>query len=595
MVVSKHSIAVLPFMNMSSNSGEEYFSDGITEEIINSLANIDGLHVTARTSSFVFKNMNVDVREIGKQLNVSLILEGSVRKSGNDVRITAQLVRTADGYHIWSSKWDRELSNIFILQDEIAGIIAGKINSNITQEIHSNEKKIENTEALDYYLRGTFLHNKWDFSLSSEMVYCFEKAIELDPMFIKPYISLCNALTWMASTGQADPIVTNKRIDQYLLKAIGLNKNMADIYSIIAAKNYWMEWNIPEALSNVNKALQLRPSFMEVILQKAMIFASMGKLEECFDHLFQAERLNPFHTTVNYCIALIYRLTGEPEKSLEFVEKNIRIVPEWRAQYTLKVELLCMLERFDEAWQLIVQNEGDTRPGLSITELKAVYHAFKGERERALSFADRLLNEIDSDPVTMSYNYGYLILVYLLLNESEKALSLLQLGVKYRSAPILLIMIDPIWDSLRDNPVFISSTLFLRDTEVADRTTREQKKYRKTNLTKDVAEKLKSDLETIMINEKPFLDSRLNLTDLSEMINCSSNQLSLLLNESIGKNFYDYVNEYRLGYFHELTRNPKNKQFTFLSLAYESGFNSKSTFNSFFKRSTGVTPSEYLK
>ena len=329
MVLSRHSIAVLPFINMSCNNEEEYFSDGITEEIINSLANIEGLHVTARTSSFAFKNMNADVREIGKQLNVSLILEGSVRKSDHHVRITAQLIRTADGYHIWSCRWDRELNNIFILQDEIAGIIAGKINSDIKHEIHVREKKIENTEALDHYLKGTFLQNRWDFSRSREMVSCFEKAIELDPLFIKPYIALCNALTWMGSTGQTDPVIANNKIDYYLDKAIGLDKNLADIYAIIGGKKYWMEWNIPEALSNVNKALQLRPSFADVILHKGLILATMGKIEESFDHLFQAERLNPFHTTVNYCIGLIYRLTNEPEKSLEYVEKNIRIASVW--------------------------------------------------------------------------------------------------------------------------------------------------------------------------------------------------------------------------------------------------------------------------
>jgi len=156
-------------------------------------------------------------------------------------------------------------------------------------------------------------------------------------------------------------------------------------------------------------------------------------------------------------------------------------------------------------------------------------------------------------------------------------------------------MIDSLWDNLRDHPAYLSATGFLRDAAQANSYVGEVKKYRKTSLPKDVAGKLKSDLEGIMLKARPYLDSRLNLSDLSEMINCSPNQLSQLLNENIGKNFYDYVNEYRLGYFRELTKDPRNKQFTFLSLAYESGFNSKTTFNSFFKKSTGLTPSEYLK
>jgi adenylate cyclase len=595
MVVSKHSIAVLPFINMSCNNAEDYFSDGITEEIINSLANIDGLHVTARTSSFAFKNKNLDVREIGRQLNVSLILEGSVRKSDKQVRITAQLIRSSDGYHIWSCKWDRDLINILMLQDEIAGIIAGKVNSNVKNDIPVSEKKIENPEALDHYLKGTFLQNRWDFSHSREMVSCFEKAIELDPKFVKPYIALCNALTWMGATGQTDPVDANTKIDQYLSIAAGLDENMADIYLIISGKKYWMEWNIPEALSNVNKALQLRPSYADAILHKGLILATMGKIEEAFDHLFQAERLNPFHSTVNYCIALIYRLVGEPEKSLSYIEKNIRLAPEWSAQYALKLEVLCMLKQYDEAWQLINVNEQDTCAGLSTTELKAVYYAFKGEKKEAETFAARLFEETKLDPEAMAPNFGYLTLVYLLLCDVENVLFLLAQGVKYRSAPLLLITIDPIWDNLRDHPAYLSATAFLRDAAMTKSPSLVEKKYRKTSLPKEIAGKLKSDLENIMIKEKPYLDQRLNLSDLSEMINCSPNLLSQLLNENVGKNFYDYVNEYRLKYFRELTRKPENKQFTFLALAYESGFNSKSTFNNFFKKSTGVTPSEYLK
>jgi TolB-like protein/AraC-like DNA-binding protein len=593
MVVSRHSIAVLPFINMSCAIAEEYFSDGITEEIINSLANIEGLHVTARTSSFAFKNKNIDVREIGRQLNVSLLLEGSVRKSDNQVRITAQLIRTQDGYHIWSCKWDRELNNIFILQDEIANIIAGKVNTNIKASNPVREKKIENTQALEYYLKGTYLQNKWDFSCSSEMVRYFEKAIECDHLFVKPYIALCNALTWMGATGQTDPAIAYNKIDQYLAIAAGLNSNMAEVYSIIAGKKYWMDWNIPEALSNINKAIQLRPSFADAIMHKGLILASLGNIEESFDHLFQAERLNPFHKTVNYCIALMYRLTNEPEKSLEYVERNIRIVAEWPAQYALKLEVLCMLKRFDEAWELIVLNEQDPHPGLSVNELKAVYHAFKEEKDKALHFASLMLEETKLNPIAMATNYAYLTLVYLLLGNQENALDLLSDCVKFRSAPILLITIDPLWDNVRNHPAYLSATAFLRDAVQTNSPSHVLKKYRKTRLPKDVAGKLKADLERIMLKEKSYLDPRLNLSDLSEMINCSSNQLSQLLNENIGKNFYDYVNEYRLRHFHELTRNPKNKQFTLLSLAYESGFNSKSTFNSFFKKSTGVTPSDY--
>jgi TolB-like protein/AraC-like DNA-binding protein len=580
---------------MSYNKEEEYFSDGITEEIINSLANIDGLHVISRTSSFAFKNLGTDIREIGKLLNVSLILEGSVRRSEGMIRITAQLIKAVDGYHVWSCKWDRELKNILLLQDEIAGIIAGKINSRVNHDLPVRGKKIENTEALDYYLKGTFIQNSWDFKRSKEMVSDYEEAIRLDPLFVKPYIALCKALTWMGATGQINPIDANNKIDQYLTIASGLDNNQADIYAIIAGKKYWIEWNIPEAYNNVEKALELSPSHADVMLQKGLILATLGEIEDCFNCLFQAQKLNPLHSTINYCIALLYRLTNEPEKAIEFLEKNIRIAPEWPAQYILKLEVLCMLKRFDEAWKLIIETEKNPGPGLSIKELKAVFYAFKSEKDKALHFASQLLNETNSNPETMSSNYGYLILIYLLLGESDAAIRLLDKAVEYRSAPLLFIMIDSTWDHLRDQKEYISVTRFFKDTLITDGKIGEEKKYKKTVIPKNIELKLKSKLDEIMNKEKPYLDPTISLSDIAELANCSPNQLSQLLNEKIGKNFYDYVNDYRLRYFQELVKNPKNKQFTFLSLAYESGFNSKTTFNSFFKRSTGLTPSEYLK
>ncbi len=595
MLPSKHSIAVLPFINMSSDTGNEYFSDGITEEIINALAKIEGLHVTARTSSFAFKYRNVDVREIGRQLNVSLILEGSIRKSDIHARITAQLIRTGDGYHIWSDSWDRELKNIFILQDEIAGIIAKKVNADIQPVIPAKEKKIENTEALDYYLKGTFLQNTWDFSRSHEMVSYFEKAIAIDPKFTKAYIALCHALTWMGSTGQTDTAEAHNRIEHYLVKAMELDKKLADIYAIIAGKSYWIEWNMPEALNNVNKALQLRPSFADVLLHKGLILASMGNIEESLDCLFQSERLNPFHTNVNYCIGLVYRLTNEFDRSLGYIEKNIRTAPQWYAQYSLQVEVLCSLKRYDEAWEVIVRQENDPATPLSLDQLKGVYHAYKGEKEEAYLCAGRLLKVVEDNPVANSPFFAYLSLIYLLLGENEKALDLLLSGVKYRSAPFLFIKIESDWDNLRNHPKYINATKFLNPEATWLKPEPGFRKYKKTSLPEDAAKKLKAALKERMAKEQPYLDPKLNLSDLAEMIQCSPNQLSQLLNEDIGKNFYDYVNEYRLRYFRELNRDPKNKQFTLLSLAYESGFNSKTTFNNFFKKSLGITPSEYLK
>lgn len=270
-MISKHSIAVLPFVNISPDKDNEYFSDGITEEIINALCRFEELHVTSRTSSFAFKNQNADIRDIGKRLNVYYLLEGSIRRSGEMVRITAQLIKAEDGFHLWSETWDRELKDIFILQDEIAQIIAERINSKIKTPVAHPESLIENTEALDHYLKGQYLLNKFIISNQQDIIWHFEQAIAIDPNFEKAYIGLCNAYTWLSSVGAFDPIEGNMKIEVNLRVLMRLNPNTPEIYMLISGKNFWLEWNLPMALENINKAIGLKPSNAEAFVQKGLV------------------------------------------------------------------------------------------------------------------------------------------------------------------------------------------------------------------------------------------------------------------------------------------------------------------------------------
>src|SRR6187431_3805120 len=179
-------LAVLPFVNMSPEPENEYFSDGITEELLNALTKVDGLQVTSRTSAFAFKGKNDDIREIAIKLNVDKILEGSVRKAGNRVRITAQLINAADGYHIWSENYDRNLTDIFEVQDEISGIIANKLRENLatkSRDEHLIKAPTQNITAYTYYLKGLYFWNKLTPADLRKAIECFEQAIAIEPTY----------------------------------------------------------------------------------------------------------------------------------------------------------------------------------------------------------------------------------------------------------------------------------------------------------------------------------------------------------------------------------------------------------------------------
>lgn len=576
---------------MSSDAENEYFSDGITEEIINSLSKINGLHVTARTSSFAFKNQNIDVRKIGKKLNVALILEGSIRKSDNIVRITAQLTKSADGYHVWSDTWDRELKNIFIVQDEIATIIAEKVNKDIKAKITKAGHVVENTEAIDWYLKGNYLQYKWDFNQRDNIVSCFKKAIELDPGLIKGYIGLSNVYTWLAATGFVDPIFAHTEIEKNIKKILKLDKNTPEAYIIIAGKYFWIEWNFPLALQYINKALELQPSNADALKYKGLILAAMGRVEEALDFMFQSERLDPYNEQINSGIGMIYNWTNENEKAIEFIEKNIEVCPYWYAQYIDHVEVLCRMKDFNKAWKTIEMLENDPDSPLNINLLKAYYFASRGENKKAYNILNKPDAEQIEDKIHDSPDAAYFSQIYILLGDYEKALDYLEYGLDNNSTPLLFIKINSLWNELREHPRYINAIKRIKfsDDEL------KQSKYRRTNVSKEQAVKIEENLIQVMLNDKLYLNPTLTLSDLAESVNITTNQLSQILNEFIGNNFYDYVNKYRLDYFLEIRNSPKCKNFTILALAYESGFNSKTTFNAFFKKTLKKSPSEYFK
>jgi adenylate cyclase len=588
-LVSKYSIAVLPFVNMSSDKENEYFSDGITEEIINALSKIEGLHVTARTSSFAFKNQQLDAREIGQKLKVSLILEGSIRKSDNQVRITAQLIKAADGFHLWSDTWDRELKNIFILQDEISCMIAGKINAEIKPDLPANYV-LENADAFDWYLKGTYLLRSWDFNESQNMVACFESAISLDSRLILAYIRLCDCYTWFGSVGLMKPEEAQIKVEYNIQKAIELDPDLPDIRYVLAGKNFWIEWDFASALKNCNKALAMKPSFAEALLYKGLVLAAMGRVEEALDNFFQAERLNPLAETVNFVIGLIYNYTNENEKALDFIERNITICPYWYAQFTTQVELLCKLKQFNKALTVIENLSNDPKSPLSIAQLKAYRYICMGKREEAFEQIGIMEKGPRNTP-----DSAYLGQLYLMMGDEDKALDYLEYGMQYHAAPFQFIKIDSLWDKLRTHPRYKEATKNLvPDTGkiVSEETFR---KYKKSALTLQEVQVIQSKLDTMMANENPWLNPSLNLTDLAEGISVTSNILSQVLNEFMKKNFYDYINTFRLEYFLKLSKENRYKNYTLLALAYECGFNSKTTFNTFFRKTMKTTPSDYFR
>ncbi len=336
-------IAVLPFVNMSADPENEYFSDGISEELLNALTKVDGLLVTSRTSSFAFKGQNKDIRKIGEELGVNTVLEGSVRKAGNKVRITAQLINTADGYHIWSEVYDRKLEDIFEVQDEIARIITNKLREKLTNE-GSKESLVkpptENLVAYNLYLKGLFYWNKWTPEDRKKAINIFEEAIEKEPNFALPYSGLANCYSILGSTGQMDVKIAYPNAKKAALKALELDNNLMEAYLSLATVKLYYDSDDAAANELIQKALNLNPgaavahqNYANYLLLTGNL---TGKLTEAIKESELAVQLDPLSMPNNLFLGNVYLFDKQYDKALKQHDKILELDPKFRAALEAK-------------------------------------------------------------------------------------------------------------------------------------------------------------------------------------------------------------------------------------------------------------------
>jgi len=329
-MLSQTSIAVLPFKNVSSDTENEYFTDGMTEEIINALSKIQGLKVSARTSSFAFKNQNEDVRIIGNKLGVSTVLEGSIRKAGKRVRIATQLIRTDNGFHIWSESYDRELSDIFALQDEISLLIAEKIRENfghINIQEQLVEAKTASVDAYELYLKGRFFFFKWNLPDIEKAISFFKQSVEIDPNYDQPYFSIGLCYGLLGSWGHINKEEAFPLADTYFKKGTALGKQSVLRYFTLAAYQFWGYRNYKEAYKNLQAGIELNPQDSDTIDFMAEINRSLGDFKTALKLNHQALQLNPLSVNAHYTRSTLFHLHGANQEGFEYIKRGLQLDP----------------------------------------------------------------------------------------------------------------------------------------------------------------------------------------------------------------------------------------------------------------------------
>jgi len=451
-------IAVLPFVNMSADPDNEYFSDGITEELLNALTKVDGLLVTSRTSSFVFKGKNEDVRKIGEKLGVSTVLEGSVRKSGNKVRITAQLINTADGYHIWSEVYDRKLEDIFEVQDEIARIITNKLREKLTTE-GSKELLVkpatENIEAYNLYLKGLFYWNKWTPEDRKKAIKIYEEAIEKEPNFALPYSGISNCYSILGSTSQMDAKIAFPKAKKAALKALELNSDLMEAYLALATVKLYYDWDDAAALELIQKALKLNPG-SAVAHQNYALYLLItgnltGNLKEAVKESELAVQLDPLSMPNNLFLGNVYFFNKQHDKALQQHDKILELDPKFRSALESKGWIHSDREEWDIAIKYFKEYQKLTNSPLKgITGLGFAY-AKVGQFDKAKQFLHRLeeREKLEKD-AAISTDFA---MIYMGLRDYDKVFYYLERSTPDRFG-LMFFKFHPLFEEIRKDDRF---------------------------------------------------------------------------------------------------------------------------------------------
>ncbi len=588
---SNKSIAVLPFVNMSADTENEYFSDGITEEIINALTTVKGLKVIARTSSFAFKNKNIDVRTIGDQLGVSTVLEGSVRKAKNKVRITAQLISTDDGTHFWSKNYDRDLEDIFALQDEISLNIADQIRENfghLNIQEHLIREPTQNIEAYNLYLKGRYQHLMWDGPGIANAIELYEQSVAIDPSFALPYFGLAYCYAMAGSWGNNKGLL--QMSEEKISKGFNLDKQSFVGYFSKATLFFWGHWDFINGHKYFQKAIKLNPSYTEAEEGLCELYTAVGYFEKALWHADNILKINPLAPNHYFTKANIHYLNEDYTKALDCIETSLSINPDFTHSIALKQLCLILTKDYEQLNDFLGQNPLVERP----EECRVLYKLVNPEDKIDIDIS-RVSLMIKVDIGAALFPWQLFLLVH--LGKHEMALNFLEKNIRMRTGQIINFMNIPLLKPLHQYQRFQDLKQAAFRAELLPPDPEIQMQIAPTKVLMSAAE-IDTVLEIFkkgMAEEKWFLDPSLSLRSLAEKVNTSSNKLSWLLNERIGQNFNDYVNRFRVENFKENALNPANSHLTLLGLAYESGFNSKSVFNTFFKRIEGMTPKAWLK
>ena len=444
--VPEKSVAVLPFVDMSERRDQEYFSDGLTEELIDHLANTPELKVIARTSSFQFKGKNEDVRTIAEKLGVANILEGSVRKSGNELRVTAQLIRAADGTHLWSKIYDRDLKDIFKLQDEIATTVSSALRVALSPASRAPSARPTNLEAYNLVLKGNYYFARGNMGDDAEAIKSYLEAIRLAPDYAQAWGRLARTYIWQSVAGELPPAEAAAKARQAAQRALAIDPNCAVAHYALGNVHRFYDYDWKAAIGEFGRVQALDPYGAEGANSRSNIdFIKMyqsGRTDKVISSALEVVAHNPLDTDALNDLAWVQRVAGQLEASAATSRRLLELNADFPMAQQLYASTLLLMGRPADALTA-VERESDEPWRLAM--LACVQWAL-GHRAESFAASGKL-------QMGFANRSAYQIAIsHACRGEKDVAIDWLERAYGQRAGPMAWVWVDPVFRSLHGQP-----------------------------------------------------------------------------------------------------------------------------------------------
>ena len=449
----KTRIAVLPFANMSPDPNDEYFADGMTEELISTVSSVGKLSVISRTSVMGYKRTDKKIREIGRELNVGTVLEGSVRKSDNRVRVTVQLVDVGEDKHLWAQSYDRELKNIFELQSDIARKVAEALRVRIqpSEEVEISKQPTLNDEAHLFYLKGLYLWNERTKESMNKAIEYFKRSVEKDPEFALGFAGLALCHYTLAHNQHTEPKAAKAKAKEYITKALELDDRIAEAHSTLSAILFDMDHDVEASELETKKALELKPNFATAHQWYAIRLETLGRFDEALTEFKRALESDPMSPIINMNFADYYLFTKQYDKAIDYYKKTIDLFPDFSYPRLDLARPYAAKSMFSEALTTLDDYARAGGEELEVKINKAIVHALKGDEVEAR----RLLSEVEDCDSGTVYDLQ-LAEVHFLLRDDDIGFTLLEKMYKTENPALKFISLLRGFDSVRTDDRFVS-------------------------------------------------------------------------------------------------------------------------------------------